>query len=59
MKCLILYSSMTGNTKKLAEAVHQQLDGLVPMQTVKEPVDFSKYDTLCLATGTKKAAAIR
>lgn len=42
MKCLILYSSMTGNTKKLAEAVHQQLDGLVPMQTVKEPVEIGR-----------------
>ncbi len=54
MKCLILYSSMTGNTKKLAETVHRQLDGLVPMQTVKEPVDFSKYDTLCLGYWIKK-----
>ena len=54
MKCLILYSSMTGNTRKLAEAIHNQLDGLVPIQTVKDSVDLNSYDTLCLGYWIKK-----
>ena len=54
MKCAIIYSSMTGNTKLLADGVYRQLDELVPIYTVKDKIDLDAYDTLCLGYWIKK-----
>lgn len=54
MTCLVLYSSVTGNTKKLAEAIYEQLDGQKAIHTIKEPVNFADYDLLLLGYWVKK-----
>jgi len=49
MKSIILYSSNSGNTKKLAEAIHEAIPGnkeITP--TTKAPDDLSSYDLICV-----------
>jgi flavodoxin len=44
MKTLIVYSSKSGNTKKLAEAVHAHLPGETVIQAIEENPDSAGYD---------------
>ena len=46
MKALVIYSSQTANTKKLAEAVAQVLD--CPSRPVAEAGDMSDYDFIAV-----------
>ena len=44
MKSLIVYSSQSGNTKKLAQAVYESLTGEKEMVAVAEAPDPAGYD---------------
>lgn len=46
MKTLIVYSSKSGNTKKLAEAVHAHLPGEKVIQAIEESPDSAGYDLI-------------
>lgn len=43
MKSIIVYSSLTGNTKKLAEAIHNKYPSF-ELRSIDESVDLSEYD---------------
>ena len=45
MKSIVIYSSLTGNTKQVAEAITSVLPADTPCVSVKElPPDISSYD---------------
>ena len=45
MKTIVLYSTRTGNTKKVAEAIAEALPAGTPCLSVKEvPADIDRYD---------------
>lgn len=46
MKGIIVYSSKTGNTKKMAEVIHKKLNEIydVDLAEIKEKIDIEKYD---------------
>lgn len=47
MKSIVIYSSRTGNTKQVAEAIHSVLPEGTPCVSVKEaPTDLSVYDVV-------------
>jgi len=48
MKSLIVYSSQTGNTRKLAEAVFEALPGEKALYPVDEAPDPSEYDFIAI-----------
>jgi flavodoxin len=48
MKSLIVYSSQSGNTKKLAQAVYESLTGSKEMVAVAEAPDPAGYDFVAL-----------
>ena len=48
MKSLIVYSSQSGNTKKLAQAVYESLTGSKEMVAVTEAPDPAGYDFIAL-----------
>ena len=48
MKIAIIYSSLTGNTKMVAEAIAAVLPGS-ELYSVEDQVDLTKYD--CIAVG--------
>ena len=48
MKSLIVYSSQSGNTKKLAQAVYESLTGPKEMYAVTEAPDPADYDFVAL-----------
>jgi len=55
MKCIVIYWSKTGNTRKVAEAVQDGLAGAgadVVLKTVDEVpgIDFFDYDLVCLGS---------
>jgi len=48
MKSLIIYSSQTGNTKKLADAVYQNLSGEKDIYDIDEAPDPNQYDFVAI-----------
>lgn len=48
MKSLVIYSSQTGNTRKLADAVYETLSGSKKIFTVNDAPDPSGYDFIAL-----------
>ena len=48
MKSLVIYSSQTGNTRKLADAVYETLTGPKKIFTVNDAPDPSGYDFIAL-----------
>ena len=47
MKSIVIYSSRTGNTKMVAEAIASALPEGTPCVTVKEvPADLASYDVV-------------
>lgn len=55
MKILITYSSWTGNTKKVAYAIHEQIGGeIMPMKEVKS---WQEYDFIALGFFVDKGFA--
>jgi len=48
MKSLVVYSSQTGNTRKLAEAVYEALPGKKAIYPVDEAPDPSDYDFIAV-----------
>lgn len=44
MKSLIVYSSQTGNTKTMAEAAHEMLNGTAELHPVQEAPEPNGYD---------------
>ncbi|MEM3486569.1 MAG: flavodoxin domain-containing protein, partial [Candidatus Methanomethyliaceae archaeon] len=55
VKCIVIYWSKTGNTRKVAEAVHDGLAAVgadVALKTVEEvaEIDFFDYDLVCLGS---------
>jgi len=48
MKALIIYSSQTGNTQKLAEAVYETLSGENRISPVSEAPDPDEYDFIAV-----------
>jgi flavodoxin len=48
MKALVVYSSQTGNTKKLAEAVHEQLPADTLLCSVDEAPEPADYDFIAV-----------
>ncbi|MBS4024607.1 MAG: flavodoxin family protein, partial [Clostridia bacterium] len=55
MKCLIIYYSQTGSTKKIASAIHNgmsQLADQCDLMSVKDadPIDLDKYDLIGLGS---------
>lgn len=48
MRSLVVYSSLTGNTKMLAEAVFEALPDAKDICNVKNNPDFAAYDLICL-----------
>ncbi|MCK5193497.1 MAG: flavodoxin family protein [Desulfobulbaceae bacterium] len=49
MKTLLVYSSKTGNTKKLAEAIHDSLTGEKEIFSVENAPDPDGYDLIAVA----------
>ncbi len=45
-KILVTYFSITGNTKKIAEAIHESIEGNKSLLPVDEVQDIDKYDLL-------------
>jgi len=64
MKYLVVYSSKTGNTKKVAEAIYQIMPAGTDICTVDEISSFDKYDFISFGcwidrgTADKKALAV-
>ena len=48
MKALVVYSSQSGNTKKLAQAVYESLPGSIEIHAVAEAPDPAGYDFIAL-----------
>ncbi len=48
MKSLIVYSSQTGNTKKLAEAIYDSLSGEKAISAMADAPDTSGYDFIAI-----------
>ena len=49
MKSIVIYSSLTGNTKQVAEAITSVLPAGTPCVSMKElPSDLSSLRSLCL-----------
>jgi flavodoxin len=48
MKTLVVYSSKSGNTKKLAEAVHAHLAGEKVIRTIEESPESEGYDLVVI-----------
>lgn len=48
MKSLVVYSSRTGTTKKLAEAVYESLDEDKVVHNMEESPDPSGFDLVCV-----------
>ncbi|MCC0635070.1 MULTISPECIES: flavodoxin family protein BilS [unclassified Clostridioides] len=52
MKSLILYSSLTGNTKKIAQSIYDAMQGEKEIKNISEVtdnnVDYEKYDIIFL-----------
>ncbi len=48
MKALVIYSSQTGNTKKLAEAVYESISGEKDIFSVDEAPDPDAYDLVAI-----------
>lgn len=46
MKVLVTYSSLTGNTKKLAEGIYKELPHEKEIMPIKEVKDLSSYDVV-------------
>ncbi len=46
MKILVTYSSLTGNTKKLAEGIYEELLGEKEIMPIGEVKDLSQYDVV-------------
>lgn len=58
MKYIVLYSSRTGNTKKIAQAMTEVLPEGTPCLLMKEaPVDLSNYDCVCMGFWADKGTA--
>lgn len=56
MKSAIIYSSLTGNTKMVAEAINSVLKGDI-FQTSNPPKDLSSYDLIVLGFWADKGGA--
>ncbi len=48
MRCLVVYSSKTGNTRAVAEAIHAIMPAGTPLLPVQEAPAPQGYDLLCL-----------
>ncbi len=48
MRSLIVYSSKSGNTRKLAEAIHAFLPGEKMLKSVEENPDVNGFDFICV-----------
>ncbi len=61
MKILIAYSSVTGNTKKLCNALYENLKDKheVTIQTIKETKEFESYDVIVPGFWVDKGSANR
>lgn len=44
MKTLVTYMSQTGNTKKIAEAIYEEIDGEKDIEKIEEISNLSRYD---------------
>ena len=56
MKTLVLYSTKTGNTKKIAEAIASEINSEIIQVTNPEPtanVDLTNYDLIFVGTGIR------
>ena len=59
MKILIAYSSLTGNTKKLATAIEEVLEGSI-LKNINEIKDYNSlenYDVILVGTWIRRASA--
>ena len=57
MKNLLVYSSLTGNTKKVGEACHSICDSSWEIRDIKEEIDLSQYDKIALGCWIDKGTA--
>lgn len=58
MKTIVLYSTRTGNTKKVAEAIAEALPAGTPCLSVKEaPADIDRYDCVFLGFWVDRGTA--
>ena len=58
MKTIVLYSTRTGNTKKVAEAIAEALPAGTPCLSVKEaPADIDSYDCVFLGFWVDRGTA--
>ena len=58
MKTIVLYSTRTGNTKKVAEAIASSLPTGTPCVSVKEvPADIASYDCVFLGFWVDRGSA--
>ncbi len=55
MKILITYSSWTGNTKKVAEAIHEEIGG--DLKPMKEAANWADYDFIAMGFFVDKGFA--
>lgn len=55
MKILIAYSSLTGNTKKIAQAIHQIAGG--DLIDIRDKPDFKEYDAIVIGYWADKGKA--
>lgn len=56
MKSIIVYSSLTGNTKKLAEAIHEKYPKF-DIRSIDECADISEYDLIFLGYWVNRGTA--
>lgn len=56
MKNLVIYSSMTGNTKKIAEKICETLGDAEIFSVQNAPENFSEYDLIFLGYWLKRGA---
>lgn len=57
MKILVMYSSLTGNTKKIAESIHKVLPSDAELVQIKPDIDVEGYDLLFVGFWVDKSTA--
>jgi flavodoxin len=55
MKTLVTYMSMSGNTKKVAEAIYGALEGEKELSRAQDVLDWSQYDLMFMGFPTHAA----
>ena len=57
MSSLVIYSSLTGNTEKIAQAIYEEIKGEKTICRVGESIELKDYNTIFLGFWVDKGTA--